>query len=81
MFPEKQPSKVVLRTKDGKRYEEYLEYPKGDPREPMTTEDLDAKFAALSANLLSSDRQREVKEAIFSAETMTCRDFMQQLVV
>ena len=80
MFPEKQPSKVVLRTKDGKRYEEYLEYPKGDPREPMTTEDLDAKFAALSANLLSSDRQREVKEAIFSAETMTCRDFMQQLV-
>jgi 2-methylcitrate dehydratase len=40
MFPAKQPSKVVVKTKDGKAYSEYLEYPKGDPREPMTAEDL-----------------------------------------
>jgi hypothetical protein len=46
----------------------------------MTAEDLDAKFGALSANVLSDDRQREVKQAIFSAQTMSCRDFMKQLV-
>jgi 2-methylcitrate dehydratase len=80
MFPAKQPSKVVLTTKDGQRYEEYLEYPKGDPREPMTIEDLEAKFGALSADWLSTDRQKAVKETIFSAETMSCRQFMKQLV-
>ena len=52
MFPAKQPSKVVVKTKDGREFSEYLEYPKGDPREPMTMEDLEAKFNALSSKLL-----------------------------
>ena len=34
MFPAKQPSKVVVKTTDGREFSEYLEYPKGDPREP-----------------------------------------------
>ncbi|MBZ0199669.1 MAG: MmgE/PrpD family protein, partial [Ignavibacteriaceae bacterium] len=53
MFPAKQPSKVVVRTKDGKEFTEYLEYPKGDPREPMTIEDLENKFNGLAEQLLS----------------------------
>ncbi|KUK51593.1 MAG: 2-methylcitrate dehydratase [Marinimicrobia bacterium 46_47] len=40
MFPAKQPSKVKITLKDGRVFEQYLEYPKGDPREPMTVEDL-----------------------------------------
>ncbi|MDD4051234.1 MAG: MmgE/PrpD family protein, partial [candidate division Zixibacteria bacterium] len=32
MFPAKQPSRVVVKTKDGREFSEYLEYPKGDPR-------------------------------------------------
>ncbi len=50
MFPAKQPSKVVVKTKDGREFSEYLEYPKGDPREPMTIEDLDNKFEAFQIN-------------------------------
>lgn len=80
MFPAKQPSKVVITTIDEKRYEEYLEYPKGDPREPMTMEDLDAKFKALSAALLSSERQDEIKEIILSCNEMESREFMSRLV-
>jgi len=34
----------------------YLEFPKGDPREPMTMTDLENKFNALSATLLTSER-------------------------
>jgi len=67
MFPAKQPSKVVVKTKDGKEYSEYLEYPKGDPREPMTIEDLDNKFNALSSELLNKGRQKEIKDMIFSS--------------
>jgi 2-methylcitrate dehydratase len=81
MFPAKQPSKVVIKTKDGKEYSEYLEYPKGDPREPMTMEDLDNKFEGLTEKLLVAGRRKEIKEAIFNAELMTAREFMKKLIL
>ena len=81
MFPAKQPSRVVVRTTDGAEHEAYLEYPKGDPREPMTQEDLDAKFGALAAPLLDAERQRQVREAIFDCEGMSAAAFMAALVV
>jgi 2-methylcitrate dehydratase len=81
MFPAKQPSKVVVRTTDGREFSEYLEYPKGDPREPMTMEDLDNKFQALSSRLLSTDAQRRIKEMIFSCENVTAKRFMTDLAV
>jgi 2-methylcitrate dehydratase len=79
MFPAKQPSKVVVKTKDGREFSEYLEYPKGDPREPMTMEDLDNKFEGLSEKLLAAGKRKEVKEAIFSAEQLTAKEFMKKL--
>jgi 2-methylcitrate dehydratase len=81
MFPAKQPSKVVVKTKDGREFSEYLEYPKGDPREPMTMEDLDNKFEGLVGKLLTKGRQKEVKEAIFEAELLTAKEFMKKLNV
>ncbi|MFO7524830.1 MAG: MmgE/PrpD family protein, partial [Ignavibacteriaceae bacterium] len=81
MFPAKQPSKVVVRTKDGREFSEYLEYPKGDPREPMTLEDLDNKFDALSSQLFVAGRRKEIKEAIFNAELMTAREFMKKMII
>jgi 2-methylcitrate dehydratase len=81
MFPAKQPSKAVVKTKDGKEYSEYLEYPKGDPREPMTIEDLDNKFGALSSELLSEEKQKEIKNMIFNCDDLTAKDFMSKLVV
>lgn len=81
MFPAKQPSKVVIKTKDGREFSEYLEYPKGDPREPMTIEDLDNKFEGLSEKLLVAGRRKEIKDAIFNAELMTAREFMKKLII
>jgi len=79
MFPAKQPSKVVVRTKDGKEFSEYLEYPKGDPREPMTIEDIDNKFAGLSQNIISDKKRDEIKKAVFDCENLSASDFMQTL--
>ena len=81
MFPAKQPSKVVVKTTDGKEFSEYLEYPKGDPREPMTMEDLENKFNALSAKLLSEEKQKAVKEIVFNCDELSARDFMNHLIV
>jgi 2-methylcitrate dehydratase len=81
MFPEKQPSKVVVKTKDGREFSEYREYPKGDPREPMTMEDLDNKFEALAADVMGINKMEEIKETIFHCEEMTAREFMNALVL
>lgn len=81
MFPEKQPSRVVIKTKDGREFSEYREFPKGDPREPMTMEDLDNKFEALSRGLLSSVRHKQLKEIIFNCESMNANEFMKELVL
>jgi 2-methylcitrate dehydratase len=81
MFPEKQPSKVVVKTKDGRAFSEYREYPKGDPREPMSMEDLENKFQALSDGLMSKEKMEEVKETIFNCEGMNSREFMDILVI
>jgi 2-methylcitrate dehydratase len=82
MFPAKQPSKVVIRTKDGKAVSQYLEYPKGDPREPMTDEEIAVKFNALSAAMLSPNRQAEIREAVGKFESFdSVAEFMNLLNV
>jgi 2-methylcitrate dehydratase len=81
MFPAKQPSKVVVSTNDGKEYSEYLEYPKGDPREPMTMEDLVNKFNSLAAGSFSSERLIQLKDTIFNCDGISASDLMKQLVV
>ena len=81
MFPAKQPSKVVISTKDGKRYSEYLEYPKGDPREPMTMEDLENKFNSLASDKFNDSELLELKELVFNCDEHSARNFMNKLVI
>ncbi len=68
-FPAKQPSKVRVKLNDGREFAAQLDYPKGDPREPMTEADLDNKFASLCSAVLSSERQQEIKRAIWDLES------------
>ena len=82
MFPAKQPSRVIIRTNEDEEFSQYLEYPKGDPREPMTDEDIAEKFNALSSKVLNSERQKEIRDAIFNFEKIdTMKDFMEMLAV
>ena len=81
MFPEKQPSKVTIKTSNGKEYSKYLEYPKGDSHEPMTGEDLDKKFISLTDGLLNTKQQKEIKNMIFNCEKFNARTFMNALVI
>ena len=81
MFPAKQPSKVTIKTKDGETFSAYLEYPKGDPREPMTKEDLTAKFNALSEGLLTEERQQAIQDLIFTCEKKSCQELMSELII
>ena len=80
LFPEKQPSRVTITTKDGAEYSAYLEYPKGDPREPMTDGELQTKFAALVHNRLSPKVVTQLKQMIYTCENMKTRELMRHLI-
>jgi 2-methylcitrate dehydratase len=81
MFPAKQPSRVVVTTNDGRTFEEYLEYPKGDPREPMTMDDLENKFNSLVGDKFDDSKKNQLKDTIFDCEELTAGEFMQSLNV
>jgi 2-methylcitrate dehydratase len=81
MFPAKQPSKVVVTTNDDRIFEEYLEYPKGDPREPMTMKDLENKFNSLAGDKIDSNTKTQIKEDIFNCENLSANEFMNNLNV
>jgi 2-methylcitrate dehydratase len=80
LFPEKQPSRVTIKTVNGKEHSVYLEYPKGDPREPMSTADLETKFNSLVEDRVSETNRARLKEKIFECESSSTREFMKQLV-
>ena len=44
LFPKFQPSRVTITTNDGKSYATRVDFPKGDPRDPMTEEEIAVEF-------------------------------------
>ena len=69
-FPEMQPSQVTIKTMDGREKTVRVDFPKGDPRMPMSQVDLDAKFNGLVENLVTTERQDQIKETIFDLENL-----------
>src|ERR1700752_2058908 len=68
VFPALQRVIVHIHTKDGRSYSKQLDFPKGDPRNPLTDQEGEEKFAALSDGVLSSDAQKRVKEVVWNLE-------------
>ena len=81
MFPAKQPSKVVVTTNDGQEFSEYLEFPKGDPREPMTIDDLENKFNSLAGDKFNDSAKLKLKGTIFNCDNLSAVEFMENLNV
>ncbi len=62
MHPEKWPSKTTVRTKNGDTLNILIEYPKGDPENTMTENEIKEKYMTLSALEISEERARELLE-------------------
>ena len=69
LFPKLQRVKVAIHTTDGRTFEKQIDYPKGDPRNPLTDDEIEVKFDALASPVLSAGRMQELKEAIWNLES------------
>jgi 2-methylcitrate dehydratase len=68
VFPALQRVIVNIHTTDGRCLSKQLDYPKGDPRNPLTDCEIEEKFAALADGVLSESAQKRVKEAVWNLE-------------
>jgi len=68
VFPALQRVIVNITTQDGRTFTRQLDYPKGDPRNPLTDTEIEEKFAALAEGVLSKRAQEKLEEAIWNLE-------------
>jgi 2-methylcitrate dehydratase PrpD len=66
-FPREWPARAMIELHSGQRYERFVRYPKGDPENPLTWDEMAAKFRSLAGLVLSPERCDEVIRQISTA--------------
>lgn len=70
VFPALQRVVVNIIAADGRAFSKQLDYPKGDPRNPLTDAEVEEKFAALADGVLSSGAQKKLRDTIWNLDTV-----------
>ena len=63
-FPAKTMARVTMHTQRGD-YRTTIEYPRGNPENPLSSAELEAKFQLLTRDLISEERSQQLRAAIF----------------
>src|SRR5437868_3690622 len=69
LFPKFQPSRVTITTNDGKQHSTRVDVPKGDPRDPMSEDEIAVKFNALGADVIGDDQRKKLQQCIMKIDT------------
>jgi 2-methylcitrate dehydratase len=67
-FPALQRVVVTIHATDGRELRKQLDYPKGDPRNPLTDQEVEEKFEALAGPVMTANTRRRAIDAIWSLE-------------
>jgi 2-methylcitrate dehydratase len=68
LFPKFQPSRVTITSKDGKSFSQRVDVPKGDPRDPMSEDEIAVKFNALGKDIVGEKRCAQLREWIMAMD-------------
>ncbi|MBD3169937.1 MAG: MmgE/PrpD family protein [candidate division Zixibacteria bacterium] len=76
-FPAKQCTEVTIELNDGTKHAKKLDYPQGDPRNPMDKEQLETKFNSLASVVFDDDKRSRLLDACYNLESFdNFGDFM-----
>ena len=70
VYPKQWPAWVEVDTIDGRTLRSDVQYPLGEPENPLSWEQLEDKFRLITSPLLSTSRQNEIVTAVRSLEEM-----------
>jgi 2-methylcitrate dehydratase PrpD len=68
VYPGRWPAIAEVTTRAGQTHAARIDYPKGDPKNPMTQEDLVAKFHNLATPALTEDQRKRTVDACLQLE-------------
>lgn len=81
-FPKVQPSRVEFTLKNGETMAMSVDYAQGDPREPMSDQDLMDKFYGLTKPYISDAQRRKIADTIAKLEKLgKVSQFVAELVM
>ena len=70
VFPELQRVHVTVVTADGRELEKQLDYPKGDPRNPLSDEEITEKFTALAEPIMTAESRDRLVDAVWRLDEL-----------
>jgi 2-methylcitrate dehydratase len=65
VFPRLQRVHLSIQTRDGRDLSRQLDYPKGDPRNPLSDQEIESKFDALAEPVLSASARQRLKQSVW----------------
>ncbi len=68
LFPDLQRVIVTIKTTDGREFTKQVDYPKGDPRNPLTDREVEEKFDALAEPVVGKAGLQPIKDACWGLE-------------
>jgi 2-methylcitrate dehydratase len=68
VFPRLQKTTVHVILESGETLTHHLDYPKGDPRNPLSDVEVEEKYMSLTEGILSPSAQKRLKDAILGLE-------------
>ena len=69
-WPEAYPFRIIVTTKSGKRHIQEVYYAKGHPKNPMSDQEIEAKFRRLTEPVMSLGRVDKALSALWHLENM-----------
>ena len=69
-FPKKWPASVTIKTKTGETFSARIEYPKGDPENPLAWDELINKFKGLTSPVYPAEKIDKIVDGVRSVESL-----------
>ena len=63
-FPEEWPARVQIELTNGKQFQKNIRYPKGDPKNPLTWQELATKFESLATRVIPDARAGQIVQMV-----------------
>jgi len=71
LTPKQMPAWAEVDTKDGRTLRSEIGYPKGDPENPVSWDEMKEKFIMLSSPVITPERQQEIIAAVESLDQIS----------
>lgn len=80
VYPKYYPATMVATMKDGKVFTSHVDYPKGDPENPVNFDEIEIKFNQLTERYLSEKKRKNFVETVKKLETLDDMSVIPKLV-